>query len=53
MANDILNNFFLVVRIIESLFFLINLHQKEILTQWADFSSYGTDCQNNRLCLSL
>ena len=29
MANDILNNFFLVVRIIESLFFLVNLHQKK------------------------
>ena len=53
MAYGILNNFFLVVRIIESLFFLVNLHQKEILTQRADFSRYGTDCQNNRLCLSL
>ena len=26
------------------------LHQKEILTQRAHFSRYGTDCPNNRLC---
>ena len=44
MAYGILNNFLLVVRIIESL---------KILTQRAHFSRYRTDCQNNRLCLSL
>ena len=53
MAYGRLNNFLLVVGIIEWLFFLVNLHQKEILTQRPYFSRYGTDCQNNGLCLSL
>ena len=34
----------------ELLLFLVNLHQKEILTQRAHFSRYGADCPNNSLC---
>ena len=34
----------------ELLFFLVNIHQKEIATQRAHFSRYGTDCPNSRPC---